>query len=125
MTDEARSKTRRFSSYIFKYWIKVGGIIRQETASFLINGEEIKGTSFIILVIVQKSPSMSTTCLYLEKKVSLFQAVDFVAVAFCINQLLTAFGISEMWNVIMIGCPGMYGALRTPKVAKQYADTPH
>jgi len=36
----------------------------QETAGIVINGEEIKGTSFIILVIVQKSPSMSTTCLY-------------------------------------------------------------
>jgi len=82
MTDEARSQTRRFSSYVFTYRIRVGGIIGQETASFLINGEEIKGTSFIILVIVQKSPSMSTACLYLEKKLSLFQAAGFVAVAF-------------------------------------------
>jgi hypothetical protein len=54
--------------------------MRQETASFLINNEEIRVTSFIILVIVQKSASMSTPSLYLEKKVS-FQAVDFVAVA--------------------------------------------
>jgi hypothetical protein len=67
--------------------MSVGGIIRQETASFLINDEEIKGTRFIILVIVQKSPSISTPCLYLEKKVS-FQAVGFVAVAFISKRCL-------------------------------------
>ena len=94
MTDEADSQTRQFSSYIFGYWMRVGGIIRRETVGFLINDEEIKGTSFIILVIVQKSPSMSTPCLYLEKKVSFFSSCWFC----CFLYQQAAYYFQNIWN---------------------------
>ena len=46
---------------------------------------------------------MSTACRYLQKKVSLFQAVDCFAVPFYISKLPTVLRVSVMRDVMAVG----------------------